>query len=94
MRAKLHEVKDQLKRRRQEPIPVQGRWLRSVLQGHFAYYAVPGNSDAVLAFRFQGNATLVQGAAAPQPAHAVEVGTDEPSRETMATTRPREAPVP
>ena len=32
MRAKLREVKDQLKRRLHEPIPVQGRWLRSVLQ--------------------------------------------------------------
>src|SRR5664279_4062798 len=53
MRAKLREVKDQLKLRLHEPIPVQGRWLRSVLQGHFAYYAVPGNSDAVAAFRFQ-----------------------------------------
>ena len=53
MRAKLREVKDQLKLRMHEPIPVQGRWLRSVLQGHFAYYAVPGNSDAVAAFRFQ-----------------------------------------
>ena len=51
MRAKLREVKDQLKLRMHEPIPVQGRWLRSVLQGHFAYYAVPGNSDAVAAFR-------------------------------------------
>jgi RNA-directed DNA polymerase len=51
MRVKLREVKDQLKLRMHEPIPVQGRWLRSVLQGHFAYYAVPGNSDAVAAFR-------------------------------------------
>ena len=25
-----------------DPIPVQGRWLASVLQGHVAYYAVPG----------------------------------------------------
>jgi len=53
MRVKLREVKDQLKLRMHEPIPVQGRWLRSVLQGHFAYYAVPGNSDAVSAFRLQ-----------------------------------------
>jgi len=53
MRVKLREVKDQLKLRMHEPIPVQGRWLRSVLQGHFAYYAVPGNSDAVAAFRLQ-----------------------------------------
>ena len=53
MRAKLREVSDQLKRRRHEPVPVQGQWLRSVVQGHLAYYAVPGNSDAVAAFRTQ-----------------------------------------
>ena len=52
MRAKLREVRDQLKRRRHQPIPVQGQWLRSVLQGHAAYYAVPGNTDAVSAFRY------------------------------------------
>jgi group II intron reverse transcriptase/maturase len=52
MRAKLREAKDQLKRRRHEPIPAQGQWLRSVLQGHVAYYAVPGNTDAVSAFRY------------------------------------------
>jgi group II intron reverse transcriptase/maturase len=53
MRAKLREVNDQLKRRRHQPIPVQGQWLRSVVQGHRAYYAVPGNTDAVAAFRTQ-----------------------------------------
>jgi RNA-directed DNA polymerase len=51
MRAKLAEVKDQLKRRRHLPIPEQGRWLGSVVRGHLAYYAVPGNTDAVAAFR-------------------------------------------
>ena len=53
MRAKLAEVKDQLKHRRHQPIPEQGRWLRGVVQGHLAYYAVPGNTDAVAAFRTQ-----------------------------------------
>jgi RNA-directed DNA polymerase len=53
MRAKLAEVKDQLKRRRHQPIPEQGRWLASVVRGHLAYYAVPGNTDAVAAFRTQ-----------------------------------------
>jgi len=51
MRAKLVEVYDQLKRRRHRPIPEQGRWLASVLRGHFAYYAVPGNNRAIQAFR-------------------------------------------
>ncbi|MCA1681995.1 MAG: RNA-directed DNA polymerase [Actinobacteria bacterium] len=53
MRAKLREVKDQLKRRRHQPIPMQGQWLASVVRGHLAYYAVPGNTDAVAAFRTQ-----------------------------------------
>jgi group II intron reverse transcriptase/maturase len=53
MRAKLSEVKDQLKRRRHQPIPVQGRWLASVVRGHLAYYAVPGNIEAVRDFRKQ-----------------------------------------
>jgi RNA-directed DNA polymerase len=53
MRAKLAEVKDQLKRRRHQPIPEQGRWLASVVRGHLTYYAVPGNTDAVAAFRTQ-----------------------------------------
>jgi len=53
LRAKLREVKDELKRRRHEPIPDQGRWLASVVRGHLAYYAVPGNIRAVNAFRTQ-----------------------------------------
>jgi len=53
MRAKLREVSDQLKRRRHQPIPEQGKWLRSVVTGHLAYYAVPGNTVAVAAFRTQ-----------------------------------------
>ncbi len=53
MRAKLHEVNDQLKRRRHLPVPEQGQWLASVVRGHFAYYAVPGNMRAINAFRIQ-----------------------------------------
>jgi group II intron reverse transcriptase/maturase len=53
MRAKLREVNDQLKRRRHQPIPLQGQWLAAVVRGHLAYYAVPGNTDAVAAFRTQ-----------------------------------------
>ena len=53
MRAKLHEVNNQLKRRRHLPIPEQGQWLASVLRGHYAYYAVPGNIRAISTFRTQ-----------------------------------------
>jgi RNA-directed DNA polymerase len=53
MRAKLRQVKEELARRRHQPIPEQGRWLASVVRGHCAYYAVPGNSRGVRAFRTQ-----------------------------------------
>ena len=53
MRAKLAEVKNQLRLRRHDPVPDQGRWLGSVVRGHVAYYAVPGNSRAVQEFRTQ-----------------------------------------
>ena len=32
--------------------PSQGEWLRQVVRGHFAYYAVPTNSRALSAFRY------------------------------------------
>jgi hypothetical protein len=38
-------------RRRHLPILEQGRWLASVVRGHLAYYAVPGNHRAANAFR-------------------------------------------
>jgi RNA-directed DNA polymerase len=53
MRAKLREVKAELERRMHQPIPEVGRWLGSVVRGHLAYYAVPGNLDAVRAFHRQ-----------------------------------------
>ena len=67
MRAKLKQVKDQLRRRMHQPIPEQGRWLASVVRGHMAYYAVPGNSEAVDGLPQPGDPALAQGAAAPQP---------------------------
>jgi len=43
MRARLRAVKEQLRRRMHEPIPVQGAWLKRVVRGFFAYHAVPTN---------------------------------------------------
>jgi RNA-directed DNA polymerase len=52
MRAKLHEIKDELRWRIHQPIPEQGRWLRQVVTGFFAYHAVPTNGAALSAFRY------------------------------------------
>lgn len=53
LQAKLSEVKAELRRRMHDPIPQQGRWLRSVVGGHIRYYGVPMNSPALHLFRFQ-----------------------------------------
>jgi RNA-directed DNA polymerase len=53
LRAKVKEVREELLRRRHVPVPDQGKWLRSVVQGHLNYYAVPGNKQSIDAFRTQ-----------------------------------------
>jgi len=52
VRAKLAEMKAQLKRRLHRPIAETGQWLKAVLQGHYQYYGVPRNSRALNAFRW------------------------------------------
>jgi len=51
LRAKIKGVREAIMRKRHEPVPEQGAWLRSVVQGHFNYFAVPGNKKAIDAFR-------------------------------------------
>ena len=51
MRMKLGELKVQLRKRMHESIPKQGRWLKQVVTGFFAYHAVPTNARALSAFR-------------------------------------------
>ena len=50
MRAKLSEIKEELRRRMHQLIPEQGRWLAQVIRGYFAYHAVPTNFAALSAF--------------------------------------------
>jgi hypothetical protein len=53
MRAKLLAIKREMWKRMHQPIPQQGRWLGSVLSGHYRYYGVPDNIEALRAFREQ-----------------------------------------
>src|SRR5580700_5499560 len=50
LQAKLREVKAELRRRRHDPVPVTGTWLRAVIHGHQQYYAVPLNWRALFTF--------------------------------------------
>lgn len=51
LRKKLQAVKDTLRRRMHWPIPQQGAWLKSVLLGHYRYYAGPRNGSLLRVFR-------------------------------------------
>ena len=52
IRAKLMELKIELRRRLHHPLPVVAKWLRVVLLGHYRYYGLPGNSRKLQSFYF------------------------------------------
>jgi hypothetical protein len=49
MRAKLEEIKEEMRQRRHHSIPEQGHWLKQVVTGH----AVPTNIWSLGTFRFR-----------------------------------------
>ena len=51
MRVRLQEIKEELRQRRHQSIPEQGKWLGQVVRGYFAYHAVPTNERKMGAFR-------------------------------------------
>jgi RNA-directed DNA polymerase len=51
MQATLQRVREELLRRRHEPVADQGRWLAQVIRGFYAYHAVPTNYRALVLFR-------------------------------------------
>ncbi|MCX8566578.1 MAG: group II intron reverse transcriptase/maturase [Glomeribacter sp. 1016415] len=50
MRATLAAIRETLMRRRHEPVPVIGKWLRRVMRGYLNYYAIPGNMRRLSGF--------------------------------------------
>lgn len=50
MRARLQEIKLELRRRMHHPIWETGMWIRRVLQGYLNYFAVSGNDHNLYAF--------------------------------------------
>jgi hypothetical protein len=50
MRAKLHAVKAELRRRRHQPLPELGAYVRAVVHGRVRYYGVPQNYPSLRAF--------------------------------------------
>ena len=52
MRAKLKEIKQTLRTKLHESVPEVGKWLNSVLRGHFRYFGVPRNIRSLSLFRY------------------------------------------
>ena len=72
---KLKDIKAELRRRMHQPIPTQGLWLKQVVTGHFAYYAVPTNSRALSAVpALRRLRPLATNAPAAQPERRLHVG--------------------
>jgi RNA-directed DNA polymerase len=53
LQAKLREVKTELRRRLNVPVRKVGEWLWSVLTGHYRYYGIVGNFEALSRFRYE-----------------------------------------
>ena len=51
LRARLREIKENLRVNRHAPIDEQGSWLRHIMVGYFAYHAVPTNGPSLNLFR-------------------------------------------
>lgn len=52
-RAKLKELRRQMRRRMHRPLAEQHAWLCAVLKGHYHYFGVPGNYRMLESFRHQ-----------------------------------------
>jgi group II intron reverse transcriptase/maturase len=50
MRAKLADIKTELRVRMHRPVPETGAWLRRVVQGYYNYHSIPMNRAAMIAF--------------------------------------------
>ena len=68
-----------------QPIPTQGLWLKQVVTGHFAYYAVPTNSRALSAFRHYVTDLLATNAPAAQPERRLHDGAYDEARRCLAS---------
>lgn len=51
-RAKLDEIKHELRRRINHTVSEVGSWLQQVVTGHYRYYGVPGNYKPMSSFRY------------------------------------------
>jgi group II intron reverse transcriptase/maturase len=51
LKAKLYEVKTELRKRMHQSLGKQAKWLSSVIRGYNQYHAIPGNYKAISTYR-------------------------------------------
>jgi hypothetical protein len=66
MRAKLQQLKQELRRRMHEPLAQVGEWLGSVQRGYYQYHAVPGNSATLGAIPASAFLAVVESSGPPR----------------------------
>ena len=86
MRATLREIKEQLRDRMHHAIPEQGRWLKAVVTGFFAYHAVPTNAQGARRVPPPCHGSMATHAAAAQPEDTHDVATDDATCGGLAAT--------
>ena len=52
LKAKIYEVKTELRKRMHQSIGEQAKWLSSVIRGYYQYHAIPGNYKAISTYRY------------------------------------------
>jgi len=90
---KLHALEGELLRRRDQPVPEQGRWLASVPARARQLLRRAGQPAGAARLPLRGRPALVHGAPASQPAHASDLGADATSARTMASVPPSDTPL-
>ena len=88
MMARLKEIKAQLRERMHDAIPEQGKWLKAVVTGYFAYHAVPTNLRALRAFRYHVTNLWRRTLRRRSQKDGMTWDTDDEARCTLATDTP------
>ena len=76
-----------------DAIPEQGRWLKAVVTGFFAYHAVPTNSRALGAFRYHVTDLWRRTLRRRSQKDGTDVGTDDEDRCRLAAATPHPSSV-
>ncbi len=77
MRTKISEIKIELRKRMHDPIQEIGKWLKAVVTGHYQYYGVPGNYDAMNDFRNEVSEKWIHTLRRRGQKRAYDMGEDE-----------------